>query len=108
MNNDHRKYIAEFMDAYLDPSVGGERDRFIAIGMELGKLYTDFGLPLDMSLGKINLPKAHKAIVLYGALQWLMTHKRNSGANDRALERQRDTNSRMMRTFLEREETMEY
>ncbi len=75
------------------------------LGIKLGKLYTDKGYPLDLALGLLKLPLEHKVVVLHGACQWLIEHKRNSGAGENAIERQRKTNRKMQEDFVRSGET---
>lgn len=70
-----------------------------AYGIEVGKLYTDHGLPLDMALERIEQPKEAKLVILQGACQWFIQHKRNSGATEKAIERQRAANRSMIEAF---------
>ncbi len=84
------------------------RDEFDELGIKVGKLYTDHGLPLDMALAKFGTTKDQKILVLNGALGWLIEHKRNSGATEKALDRQRKANRETMRAFVETGETGVY
>lgn len=68
------------------------------LGLKIGKLYTDHGFPIDMALDRIDLPMQRKIVLVNSALGWLIQHKRNSGATDAAIERQR----RFNRTAIER------
>ncbi len=74
------------------------------LGIEIGKLYTNLGLPPDMALAKLNLPKEQTISVIDGIGQWLIEHKRNSGATDKAIERQRASNRKMVDAFLKNSE----
>lgn len=78
------------------------------LGVKIGKLYTDHGLPLDMALDRIKCTKEQKINILYGAQNWLVEHKRNSGATEKAIERQRATNIKTMEVFLRTGETGVY
>lgn len=74
--------------------------RLFDMGVEIGKIYTDFGLPIDMALEKIKGDKRTKAQILFGAQNWLIQHRRNSAATEKALERQRKINVQTMRSFI--------
>lgn len=78
------------------------------LGIKIGKLYTDHGLPIDMALDRLDLTKEQKLSVLDGACQWLVEHKRNSGATEKAIDRQRATNRKMLEDFLIKGETGVY
>lgn len=78
------------------------------LGMKIGKLYTDKGLPIDMALDRLDLIKEQKIAVLTGACTWLLQHKRNSGATKKAIERQRSTNRKMLEDFIRSGETGAY
>ena len=79
------------------------------IGEDVGKLYTDHGLPLDMSLDYLSqLSRDEKLCVIHGACAWFMQHKRNSGATEKSLERQRATNRMMLESFFKGSETGVY
>jgi hypothetical protein len=79
-----------------------------ALGLKVGKLFTDMGLPIDMALDNIDLPKNKKLAVLDGACTWLIEHKRNSGATDKAIERQRKTNREWVTSFCKSGEVGAY
>jgi hypothetical protein len=76
------------------------------MGKQIGKIYTDFGLPIDMGIdhlvqsNHIANDKYQKAQVLFGAQSWLIEHRRNSNATDKALDRQRRANMTAMYSFL--------
>ena len=78
------------------------------LGHKIGKLYTDHGLPLDMSLERLPHSKEQKVQILYGACNWLIQHKRSSGATDKAIERQRKANIRTVERYLKTGETGVY
>ena len=65
---------------------------FVDVGKQVGKLYTDFGFPIDMSLERIDVPQECKVLIIHGACMWLIEHKRNSGGTEKSIERQRKTN----------------
>jgi hypothetical protein len=81
---------------------------FEKFGIEVGRLYTNHGLPPDMALNRIDLSKEQELLVLHGVCQWLIEHKRNSGATDKAIERQRTTNRKMIEGFINTGETGAY
>jgi hypothetical protein len=78
------------------------------LGMKVGKIYTDFGLPIDMALDKLPYGKREKAQVLFGAQNWLIQHRRDSNATDKAIERQRRANREAMYRFLKTGESGVY
>jgi|SRR5688572_23167392 len=78
------------------------------LGVKIGKLYTDHGFPIDMALERLNMSKERKLAVLDGACQWFIEHRRNSGATDKAIERQRKTNRKMIEDFVKTGETGVY
>ena len=84
------------------------RKRLEEEGTWVGRLYTDKGLPLDMSIAELrkrNFTEDDIFIIVEGALTWFVQHKRNSGATDKALNRQREQNSKTMSAFLAGRET---
>lgn len=87
--------------------VASDKD-MVALGIQVGKLYTDHGLPIDMALDRLDLTKDQKLAVLHGVCQWLIEHKRNSGATEKSLDRQRATNVRMVEDFIKTGETGVY
>jgi len=74
-------------------------------GIEVGKLYTDQGLPIDMALDRLEGNKEQKLMMLDGVCFWLVQHKRNSGATEKSIARQQQTNIKMMTDFIEKGET---
>lgn len=78
------------------------------LGDKIGKLYTDHGLPLDMALDRLPHTKEQKLSILDGACQWFIEHRRNSGATGKAIERQRNTNRKMIQDFINNGETGVY
>lgn len=82
----------------------GANDLF-EFGVKIGKLYTDHGLPIDMALEELEMTKEKKTSVLDGSLWWLVEHRRQSGATEKAIERQRKANREAMRAFLDTGET---
>lgn len=83
----------------LESSVADD-GKLYDMGVEVGKLYTDHGLPIDMALERIEGSKEKKLAVLNGALHWLVLHKRNSGAPEKAIDRQRAQNIKYVERFL--------
>ncbi len=79
-----------------------------SLGIEIGKLYTNHGLPVDMALQRLPHTKEQKISILDGACQWFMQHKRNSGATEKSLDRQRAANRKMLDDFIEKGETGAY
>lgn len=75
------------------------------LGIKIGKLYTDHGYPLDMSLGVLPHTKEQKLSILDGACQWFIEHKRLSGATEKSIERQRNTNRNIVESFIAKGET---
>lgn len=80
-------------------------DDAIMLGKSLGRLLTDHGLPVDMALSRIEVPKSRKLAVVNGICQWLIEHKRNSGATDKAIDRQRKQNKEAIDRFINTGET---
>lgn len=80
------------------------QEEFEKLGIKIGKLYTDHGLPPDMALDRIKLNKKQKISVVYGVCQWLIEHKRKSGATEKSIERQRKTNRNMIESFIKKGE----
>lgn len=70
------------------------------IGIEVGNLYSDHGLPIDMALDRLPHTKEQKISILDGACQWLIEHKRLSGANEKSVDRQRKANRQMVEDFI--------
>lgn len=77
---------------------------FVDLGVEIGKLYTDYGLPIDIALSELKKRKKIKQgemlAVIAGACDWLIEHRRASGAPEKAIERQRKLNRQMVERFL--------
>lgn len=93
--------IGELIDAH---AVSGDDDghqRQQELGLIIGKLYTDHGLPIDMAFDRLpDISKDDKVVILTSAHSWLIDHKRNSGASEKAIERQRKSNLDSMERFL--------
>lgn len=101
------------MNAQLIAGIGkanaaGEQKKLHEYGIELGKLYTDKGLPLDMALDRVTATHEVKLVILNGALSWFITHKRNSGATEKAIERQRRANAQYLDNFINNKEIGAY
>lgn len=79
-----------------------------ALGIEIGKLYTNHGLPVDMALDRLDMSKEQKLSVLDGVCQWLIEHRRNSGATEKSIDRQRTINRKMIEDFIKKGETEVY
>ena len=77
------------------------RSRLIDFGRTLGRLYTDNGLPIDIAMDE--LPEGttidEKTVILVGVGEWLIEHKRKSGATEAAIERQRKANVKMLADY---------
>lgn len=84
------------------------RDELIETGKQIGKIYTDHGFPIDMALEKLPYTKTRKLLVLFGAQNWIIEHKRNSGATEKALDRTRDSNKLATERFLQTGESGAY
>lgn len=78
------------------------------LGVKVGKLYTNQGFPIDMALARLDYTKEQKLSILDGACQWLIEHKRNSGATEKSIERQRKANQIMVEDFINKGETGVY
>lgn len=81
-------------------------EHLFKMGRDIGRIYTDFGLPIDMALehlvksNHIADDKRSKVQVLSGAQNWLIEHRRNSSATEKALDRQRKSNMQTMLAFI--------
>lgn len=95
-SKDHNT-VAAILEAKSLPSAA----HTYKVGIWVGKLYTDHGLPIDMALDKLDISKEQKINVLDGALWWLVEHRRNSHATDKALDRQRKANKETIKRFIE-------
>lgn len=87
-------------DELLDALCLPDRNSLLELGVKVGKLYTDHGLPIDMALERLKMTKQQKLLVLFGAQTWTIEHRRSSNATDKALARQRKSNSETLRRFL--------
>lgn len=97
--------IAEMIKAKTQPGAG----ELTEFGVKIGKLYTDRGFPPDMALNRLDgYTRLQKLAVLDGVCQWLLEHKCNSGATDKAIERQRFNNRNMISAYLKTGETGVY
>lgn len=95
--------IAELATALLT-----ERPMYHKLGKRIGRIYTDHGFPIDMALARLQITPAQKLVVLDGAFEWLIEHKRQSGASEKAIERQRATNQRSIEAYIRTGETGVY
>jgi hypothetical protein len=85
----------------LQSKVQFQSDQLQQLGIKIGKLYTDKGFPPDMALERLTgYTTIQKLSILDGLCQWLIQHKRNSGATDKAIVRQRSSNRDMVARFL--------
>lgn len=83
--------------------------QLVDIGKQLGRLYTDHGLPADMALDRLQgYSELQKVSIVDGICQWLNEHKRLSDASENALERQRKANRNMLERFVSTGETGAY
>lgn len=100
------KLVGQIFDA-LD--LGNDYQLEQQLGIKIGKLYTNHGLPIDIALSKLSgLSKEQRTAVLDGALSWLVEHRRQSGASEQAIDRQRTANRHTMERFLGTGETGVY
>lgn len=79
-----------------------------AVGTTVGKLYTDHGLPIDMALSRLPYSHEQKIAILDGVFNWIIEHKHNSGASEKNLERQRQSNQKAMLRFINSKDTEAY
>jgi hypothetical protein len=87
-------------------AIASDKDnQLFDIGVKIGKIYTDHGLPIDMALDRLSRSFEQKIAILSGALSWLIEHRRDSGATDKALDRQRKSNCEAMSRFIKTKET---
>lgn len=100
----NKKLLTELLDSQILDS----NSQLYDLGIKIGKLYTDHGLPLDIALERLKYPKEQKLAILNGALHWLVLHKRNSGAPEKAIERQRKLNRQYAERFLAGKEVGAY
>lgn len=80
----------------------------VELGEKIGRLYTDKGFPVDMALARMNFGKERKLSIILGVCNWLIQHKRNSGATEKILEKQRKYNREMTYRFMRTNETGAY
>lgn len=98
----------QILGTLLEVDVNDSEDKLYELGLEIGKLYTNHGFPIDMALERLEARKTQKVSILGGALHWLVIHKRNSNATEGAIDRQRATNLEIMERFLSTGETGVY
>lgn len=96
--------LSEIIESKIQPN----SEQLQELGIKIGQLYTDMGFPIDMALNKLDMTKEQKISILDGACQWLIEHKRNSGATDKSIERQRKTNREMLERFIKGKEIGAY
>ena len=93
----------------LEALTYSRRDEFLDMGKQIGRIYTDFGFPIDMALEKLpESTKQQKLLIIMGAQNWLIEHRKNSSATDKALERQRRINKEALERFIQTGETGMY
>lgn len=98
------KPVQELLGLVSQPKAQDVQD----IGIKIGQLYTDSGYPVDLALSRFHCTKECKLLILHGTCQWLIEHRRQSGATDKAIERQRSVNRRMIEDFISNGETGVY
>lgn len=98
----------EAVEEILFSKVQPNSERLQELGIEIGKLYTNHGLPIDIAFDKLPHTKEEKLSILDGACQWFIEHKRNSGATEKAIERQRIANRKMLEDFISKGEVGVY
>lgn len=97
-----REGLSELLQSKIQPG----STELQKLGVEIGKINTDHGLPIDMALTRLQgYTKEQKLSVLDGALQWIIQHKRNSAATGKAIERTRISNRRAVEAFIKTGET---
>jgi len=101
--------IGEIIEAIANCQISNmSKDAVIESGREIGRLYTDHGFPIDMALERIDANRDYKILLIMGAHEWLIEHKRKSCAGEKAIERQRKANRTMMESFIKTGETGAY
>jgi len=95
-------------DVLLKSKLQSHSQELQELGIKIGKLYTDHGMPIDMALDRLDYSHAQKVSILDGACQWIVQHKRDSGATQKAIERTRQSNRNMMERFIAGQETGAY
>lgn len=93
--------LGELVSATLDREL-------VELGRKIGRIYTDHGLPIDIALDRLDYSKEQKLAIINGICEWLIEHKRNSRATDKAIERQRTQNVKMVEAFIKTGETGVY
>src|SRR5688572_20712027 len=78
------------------------------MGVKIGHLYTDIGLPIDMAMDRLDLKKHQRVAVLNGVCEWLIEHKRNSGGTEKSINRQKKSNRAMIARFIQTGEVGAY
>lgn len=80
-------------------------------GKKIGELYTDYGLPIDISFDQPQvkaLPKEYKIILLNSALNHMIQHRKNSNATDSSIEKARKSNREFLANFIKNGEVGVY
>lgn len=99
----------EVLEMLIDTLALPDIDQLNEMGLQVGKLYTDMGLPPDIALERLTwLNKLQKLAVLNAVCGWLIQHKRNSGATEKSIERQRKTNLNMLMSYVAKGEAGVY
>lgn len=96
--------LGELLKAKTHPKSGW----YEKLGIEIGKLYSNKGFPVDMSLDllkkRFRLNLQQELLIVHGVAQWLVEHKRLSGAPEKAIERQRTQNNQHLNKILQGKE----
>ncbi len=100
--------LSTAISAFANANMQNEKDDLFDLGIKIGHLYTDFGFPIDMALDRLEYSKEQKIVVLVGAQNWLINHRRNSNATDKAIERQRRVNREVLDRFINKGESGVY
>lgn len=95
-------------DGLLEATVSDTDSSLYELGHKIGRLYTDHGLPIDMAFDRLPHTKEQKQAILTGALHWLVIHKRNSGATEKAIDKQRAMNVKIAESFAKTGESGVY
>lgn len=101
----YQPVLAALVDSLMLP----DHKQWVTFGRTLGRLYSDKGMPVDMSLAEVakrtpGLTQHHYVAMISGVGSWLIEHKRNSGATEKSIERQCDANNKMVADYLKRGE----
>lgn len=96
------------MNEAVEAMWNDEENLLFGFGVAIGRLYTDHGLPIDMSLARFKYSRLDKVQMLTGVGFWLVQHKRNSGGTERNIAKQREWNRNMLADFIKTGETGVY